>query len=55
MRKPTGDVTEVFSSLFDITNFNGNWLCREDKQFHRKQITSCGKVGYRLVRKVGRK
>ena len=46
IKKPTGDATEVFSSLFDITNINGNWLCREDKQFYQNQITSCGKVGY---------
>ena len=55
MRKPTRDVTEVFSSLFDITNINGNWLCREDKQFHRKQITSCGKVGYVAGKESGKK
>ena len=55
MRKPTRDVTEVFSSLFDITNINGNWLCREDKQFHQKQITSCGKVGYVAGKESGKK
>ncbi|KAH9503119.1 hypothetical protein Btru_069990 [Bulinus truncatus] len=46
LKKPAGDIKDVFSTLFDITNPKGNWLCREDKEFYQNQMTFCGKVGY---------
>lgn len=37
-------------NVFDITNLDGVWLCREDKQFYQRQIETGGKSGYSTVK-----
>jgi hypothetical protein len=35
------------TTIFDITNKHGVWLCSEDKELYHKQLESGGKVGDR--------
>ena len=42
-RRPRNhDVT----TLFNVTDEKGEWLCQEDKEFHKLQKSTKGKVGY---------
>lgn len=41
---------ETFSELFDVTDTKGDWLSREDKEFYKKQIESCGEIGYSSIK-----
>lgn len=45
-KRPNAEFEENLAHLFDITKTNGNWLCSEDKELHRRQIESGGRVGY---------
>jgi len=35
-----------FTNLFNITDEKGEWLCQEDKDFYKVQLSTKGKVGY---------
>jgi len=37
---------QVFTSLFNVTDENGEWFCREDREFYDLQTSTKGKVGY---------
>ena len=46
LKRPVGNIHEYFSSLFDVTNKTGQWLCAEDKKLYEIQIQSGGTTGY---------
>ena len=45
-RKPNEKFENDVGNVFDITKVNGEWLCREDKDLHKRQVESCGRIGY---------
>ena len=32
--------------MFDVTDEKGEWLCQEDREFYKVQMSTKGKVGY---------
>ena len=43
-----------FTKLFNVTDEKGEWLCQEDREFYKLQMSTKGKVGY-CSRKEGNK
>ena len=43
-----------FTKLFNVTEEKGEWLCQEDREFYKLQMSTEGKVGY-CSRKEGNK
>ena len=43
-----------FTKLFNVTDEKGEWLCQEDREFYKLQMSTEGKVGY-CSRKEGNK
>ena len=37
---------DSLEELFDVTKFNGEWLCKEDENLYKLQIRSKGRLGY---------
>ena len=35
-----------FTKLFNVTDEKGEWLCQEDREFYKLQMSTKGKVGY---------
>ncbi|GLV34037.1 hypothetical protein CBL_05057 [Carabus blaptoides fortunei] len=39
-----------FTSMFNVTDEKGEWLCREDREFYNLQVSTKGKVGYYITK-----